>query len=209
MIARSNLLNSIWILNFSNNLIDLTLGIGFGVLRHGKKLREFVLSCQLRNTEIPTKVTITTAMTFRSTWSLPVELPEKPNSKRDFAVCVSVCYGKEWDVYKIVEWMELLKILGVSRVGIYNNTLGAEEARVFQYYDSQGFVDFRQSWNFISDPGVLTSHLHWSPVINVLCNAVACPHLERSGMGTACSRSASAHLYHAGSRLLPCDGAAD
>ena len=39
--------------------------------------------------------------------------------------------------------------------------------------------------------------------------AVACSHLERSGMGTACSRSASAHLYHAGSRLLPCDGAAD
>ena len=23
----------------------------------------------------------------------------------------------------------------------------------FQYYDSQGFVDFRQSWNFLSDPG--------------------------------------------------------
>ena len=43
----------------------------------------------------------------------------------------------------------------------------------------------------------------------MLCYAVACPHLERSGMGTACSRSASAHLYHAGSRLLPCDGAAD
>ena len=43
----------------------------------------------------------------------------------------------------------------------------------------------------------------------MLCNAVACPHLERSGMGTACSKSASAHLYHADSRLLPCDGAAD
>ena len=46
-------------------------------------------------------------------------------------------------------------------------------------------------------------------VMLLLCNAVACPHLERSGMGTACSRLASAHLYHAGSRLLPCDGAAD
>ena len=43
----------------------------------------------------------------------------------------------------------------------------------------------------------------------MICNAVACPHLKRSGMGTACSRSVSAHLYHAGSRLLPCDGAAD
>ena len=47
------------------------------------------------------------------------------------------------------------------------------------------------------------------PTARLLCNAVACPHLVRSGMGTACSRSASVHLYHAGSRLLPCDGAAD
>ena len=42
----------------------------------------------------------------------------------------------------------------------------------------------------------------------VLCNAVTCPHLERSGMGTACSRSASAHLYQESSRLTSCDGAA-
>ena len=98
--------------------------------------------------------------------TLSIEVPPQPNTKRDFAVCVSVCYGKEWDVYKIIEWMELLKIIGVSKVGIYNNTLGSEASRIFQYYDSHGFVDFRQSWNFLSDPGVLTSHLHWSPVIN-------------------------------------------
>ena len=41
----------------------------------------------------------------------------------------------------------------------------------------------------------------------MLCNAVACPHLERSGMSTACSRSASAHLYHTDGRLTSCDGA--
>ena len=42
----------------------------------------------------------------------------------------------------------------------------------------------------------------------MLCYAVACPHLERSGMSTACSRSASAHLYHTDGRLTSCDGAA-
>ena len=42
----------------------------------------------------------------------------------------------------------------------------------------------------------------------LLCYAVACPHLERSGMSTACSRSASAHLYHTDGRLTSCDGAA-
>ena len=41
----------------------------------------------------------------------------------------------------------------------------------------------------------------------LLCNAVVCPHLKRSGMNTACSRSASAHLYHTDGRLTSCDGA--
>ena len=43
---------------------------------------------------------------------------------------------------------------------------------------------------------------------SLLCYAVACPHLKRSGMSTACPRSASAHLYHADGRLTSCDGAA-
>ena len=42
----------------------------------------------------------------------------------------------------------------------------------------------------------------------LLCYAVAYPHLERSGMSTACPRSASAHLYHADGRLTSCDRAA-
>ena len=43
----------------------------------------------------------------------------------------------------------------------------------------------------------------------MLCNAVACPDPVRSGTGTTYSRSASAYLYHAGSRLTSCDGAVD
>ena len=66
---------------------------------------------------------------------------------------------------------------------------------------------------------VTSLQLHWRAVITqceiisqfflvMLCYAVACPHLERSGMSTACPRSASAHLYHADGRLTSCDGAA-
>ena len=134
--------------------------------RHGKRFREYVITCQLEDKDIPDNVSIATTLSVKPDWSIPVELPDRPKYKREFGVCVSVCYGKEWDLFKIVEWMELLKIIGVTKVGIYNNTLGPEASRIFQYYDTKGFVDFRQSWNFLSDPGVLTSHLHWSPVIN-------------------------------------------
>ena len=62
-------------------------------------------------------------------------------------------------------------------------------------------------WKQMDFVSVITLHqmVEFSP--ELLCNAVTCPHLERSGMGTACSRSASAPLYHADSRLTPCDGA--
>ena len=140
--------------------------IGFGVSRHGKVLKEFVFGCPLSNSDVPVAVSILQNGSHVATNRVPVELPAKPKTKGDFAVCVSVCYGQQWDLYKLVEWMELVKILGVTKVGIYNNTLDQKTASLFQHYDKTGFVDFRQSWNFIPDPGSLTSHLHWSPVIN-------------------------------------------
>ena len=144
----------------------LSIGIGFGVNRHGKKFREYVITCQLEDKDIPETVSIATTLSVKPDWSIPVELPDRPKYKGEFGVCASVCYGKEWDLFEIVEWIELLKILGVTRVGVYNNALGPEAYRVFQYYDTKGFVDLRQSWNFLPDPGLLTSHLHWTPVIN-------------------------------------------
>ena len=72
-------------------------------------------------------------------------------------------------------------------------------------------------WEAINVPffkGILNwplwSAFHQSDQLQLLmlCYAVACPHLERSGISTACPRSASAHLYHADGRLTSCDGAA-
>ena len=55
---------------------------------------------------------------------------------------------------------------GLHKVTIYNNSLDMETARIFQHYQRDGFVDFRQSPNFLSDPGVDSILIQMSPVLN-------------------------------------------
>ena len=125
-----------------------------------------MITCSLKDEDIPSNISILTTPSAKLKWSVPMELPERPKVKVQFVICVSASYGENWDLHKIVEWMELVKILGVTNVGIYNNTLGLEVSKIFHFYNKEGLVDFRQSWKFLLNPGVLTSHLHWSPVIN-------------------------------------------
>ena len=65
-----------------------------------------------------------------------------------------------------MEWIELLRLFGVHKITIYNNSLSAEAVRVLQYYDATGFVELRQVHSFLSELGELTIHLLMSPVIN-------------------------------------------
>ena len=96
---------------------------------------------------------------------MPVELPSKSGPELDFIVCVSVSYWNH-NPYRVVEWMEMQRILGAKSVKIYNNSLVKESADVFLHYAREGFVEFRQSHNFLPDLGELTIHLHMSPVLN-------------------------------------------
>ena len=140
--------------------------IGAGIYRHGVYFREYVLVCPMKNKEkIPTAIGITEDKNKNSSIWLHVEKPVHPKLKMDFCSCVSATYWFH-EPYKIVEWMELHKLFGVSMVTIYNNSLDARSSRVFQHYANEGFVDFRHSYSFVPDPGELTIHMHMSPVIN-------------------------------------------
>lgn len=139
--------------------------IGAGIIRHGKGFREYIVSCPLDSEDVPANVSVALTLAQKPDWLMPVEVALKPVTKHDFITCISVSYWKH-NPYQIVEWMEMLKELGVSKVVVYNNSLNSESARIFQHYDQEGFIDFRQSWNFIPDYGEETIHMHMSPVIN-------------------------------------------
>ena len=139
--------------------------IGAGVHRHSKVFTEFILVCALYHEEIPDKVGLVTQPGAQPEEMIPVEIPERPPQQFNFGLCMSVSYWKQ-DPHHIVEWLEMLRILGVNGVTVYNNSLEQDAADVFLEYAKEGFVDFRQSHNFMDDEGELTIHMHMSPVIN-------------------------------------------
>ena len=146
------------------------LDIGFGVFHHGKWFKEYVLTCDLPAEQIPMEVGIilsNSTMALPQFW-MPIEVPFRPypqHEKQDFGACVAVSY-LYFNPVRIVEWMEIQRLLGVSKVTVYNNSLEKQTSDVFRHYDSQGFVDFRQSHNFVKVEHETTYHLHVSPVIN-------------------------------------------
>lgn len=139
--------------------------IGAGVYKRGKLYTEYIYTCPVDGTLTPDGVAIVAAPTDVASRFLPVEVPARWDVKKDFGVCVSVAYWNH-PAERIIEWVELNRIIGVNHVIIYNNSLSAEAARVFEHYAASGFVDFRQSTNFIDDPAETTIHMHMSPVIN-------------------------------------------
>ena len=67
---------------------------------------------------------------------------------------------------KIIEWIEMQRILGLDKIIVYNNSLSTNAQAVFSHYANTDFLELRQSHNFMSDYGETTFHLHSSPVIN-------------------------------------------
>ena len=139
--------------------------IGAGVERHSKVFLEYIIDCSMGHEEVPDYVGIVTNKGVSTDYIIPVEIPERPPMPYNFGACISVSYWKQ-DPHHIVEWLEILRVMGVSGVTVYNNSLENESARIFLAYAKEGFVDFRQSHNFLRDEGELTIHMHMSPVIN-------------------------------------------
>ncbi len=49
-------------------------------------------------------------------------------------------YGT-FDPYRMVEWFELLKLLGVDKVVAYSESLDESASRIIRYYQDQGYLD--------------------------------------------------------------------
>ena len=147
---------------------DVHVGLlGQGVYHGSLLMQEKLLTCRLRSqSSIPDEVSIIVKNDSTSTPKIPIEIPENIENKANFVLCMSVTYWHH-DPLHIVEWMELLQILGVDLAVIYNNSMSDESAQVFKYYDEQvGFVDFRQTHGFIKSKDERYIHLHMSPAIN-------------------------------------------
>ena len=146
--------------------------IGSGVKYKTVHLREYIVSCKLPNTEsFPIGTAVVDSSNKDAGPQIRVEVPfDKQDILRvrkfdNIAACVSISYS-HLDARKLVEWLEMQKILGISRVFIYNHSISADSGHVLKSYVQDNYVVLRQSHSFIADSREKYTHLHMSPVIN-------------------------------------------
>ena len=147
--------------------------IGFGTWfdEFQTHLQEFIYTCKTRSSDCPQTVAIHTkvegkiGMTQTTQW-IAVHKPLRPQKKENFGVCVQIAYNA-LNATRLVEWFEMQKILGVTRIGIYNHSIARDSAagKVLRHYDGEGLVELRQSHPFTKAPKDGSS-AHWTPVIN-------------------------------------------
>ena len=96
-------------------------------------------SCEVpHNTSLGARVRFAVSSCFNSTErALPVEHPEQAPGK--MAVCIKCVYGRP-DPKRMVEWFELQKIQGVSRVLGFQFEVHPDTKRILDYYQEQGFL---------------------------------------------------------------------
>ena len=125
---------------------DAPKPIGYGWPVNGEWLREYVFACPLKGKKVPTAVSVLTAAADRhATRScMPVERPVKTDVVKDFGICVQVAFDR-LDIYRLIEWMELQRLLGVSEVFVYDLSLDAASLKVLREYVNEGFVKLRKT----------------------------------------------------------------
>lgn len=140
--------------------------IGYGWPMNNVEAREYVYTCPAVKGMIPRSVSVTTDQAEYISSGIPVIVPRRPKSKRNFCVCVQAVYGS-LNPYRLVEWMELQRILGVSLVGVYILSAPQVVLKVFGHYSDEKFVDLRRiDYIYSSEKKDDEFWLHLTPTIN-------------------------------------------
>ena len=117
-----------------------------------------MLACQLPKThwnQVPLSVSIVENVCDTATNNLRViynKLPEGQKAKKEFAVCVKGLDFPTDDLsVRLIEWIELLHVLGADKIFLYNLEIHANVTKVLNYYQDKGYVDLTP----ISLPGIV------------------------------------------------------
>ncbi|XP_059489254.1 uncharacterized protein LOC132204649 [Neocloeon triangulifer] len=112
----------------------------FGAIGHNLML-PYLVTCKIPSTmsgKVPASVSLVDTPCKKATNNLRVIYNPLPagEKKKDFLVCVKALFltHKPHMAVRIVEWIELLKILGAQEIVIYNFQTHENITRVLDYY---------------------------------------------------------------------------
>ncbi|XP_023324386.1 uncharacterized protein LOC111698309 isoform X2 [Eurytemora carolleeae] len=127
----------------------------FGKIKDKKRrstiYQPYMLSCILPKlkSEFPTAVSLVEERrTKQPTNRLNIVYKKHEGSKDMFAVCFRAMSFTEDISFRLVEWLELLRILGATKVFIYETDLHPNTHKTLKFYEKSGFVKL----NYFSFP---------------------------------------------------------
>ena len=107
-----------------------------------------MLACQLPKShweQVPLSVSVVENVCDTATNNLRViynKLPEGKTKKHNFAVCVKgLDFPTEDLSVRLIEWFELLHLLGANKIFLYNLEVHPNVTKVLDYYENKGYVD--------------------------------------------------------------------
>ncbi|XP_054708021.1 uncharacterized protein LOC129217711 [Uloborus diversus] len=107
-------------------------------------LQPYVITCRVPSQEsggqVPTSVSLVEKKCDKPTTNLRVK-NDRPKKKEDFAVCVKGLDFLHEDLsVRLVEWLELLNVLGAKKVFMYELEIHPNISKVLNYYQQRGLV---------------------------------------------------------------------
>jgi len=116
----------------------------WGNYKHGL-YQPYLLACQLPKShwgKAPESVGIVEHVCDTATTNLRVIYNKADGEKKKFAVCVKGLDFPEDDLsVRLVEWIEMLNILGADKIYLYNLEVHPNVTKVLDYYTTKGLVD--------------------------------------------------------------------
>lgn len=106
-------------------------------------LQPYLLACQTPRSvkgRVPASVSVVEKPCDHATNNLRV-VYDRPAKKKDFAVCIKGLDFLHQDLsVRLVEWIELLNLLGADKIFMYDLEVHPNITKVLQYYSKQGKV---------------------------------------------------------------------
>jgi hypothetical protein len=121
----------------------MTTFTGFG--REKNLKYSYLVTCPVDfSKRIPTAVSLTQDPTVLAENKLMV-INNQPidGIKKSFGVCCKFLFFEDRkQVIRFIEWVEMLRILGVEKITISNKHIHPEHHRILKYYEKTGFIEY-------------------------------------------------------------------
>ena len=123
---------------YTTKIIVHTTGRGE---RYHRFYAQIQMSCMIPRGPIPSHVSVSLEPCSQLHIYMPVHVPKQDTE--DFGICVAIAFG-QLDTDRVIEWAELSRKLGVSKIHIYNATIDRQHDALFRYYEQQDFMAVHQ-----------------------------------------------------------------